>query len=56
MGRETEASHTHTNLRSTDSRSTTFSHRRTLMVRRSLTIVVRNSIVVYHVVVGIKRI
>ena len=29
MGRETEASHTHTNLRSTDSRSTTFSHRRT---------------------------
>ena len=50
MGRETEASHTHTNLRSTDSRSSTFSHRRTLTVRRSLTIVV------YHVVVGIKRI
>ena len=56
MGRETGASHTHTNLRSTDSRGTTLSHRRTPAVRRSLTIVVCNRVVVYHLVVGIKRV
>ena len=56
MGRETGASHTHTNLKSTGSRGTTLSRRRTLADRRTLPIVVNNSIVVYHVVVGIKRI
>ena len=56
MGRETGASHTHTNLKSPDNRSTTFSSRGTRKVRRTLTIVVNNSSVVYHVVVGIKRI
>ena len=56
MGRETGASHTHTNPKSTGSRSTTFSSRRTLAIRRSLTFVVHRSVVVYHVVVGIKRV
>ena len=56
MGRETGASHTHTNLKSPDNRSTTFSSQRTRTVRRTLTIVVHNSIVVYHIVVGIKRV
>ena len=56
MGRETKASHAHTNLKSPDSRGTTLSRRRTLAVRRLLTFVVCRSVVVYHVVVGIKRI